>query len=234
MVRIAFISSNQFAPEEPVAQAATAVAIEHLRTLGAEVRNFNAPHDADKKTTDELAINVRDCNKWGPDIIVSIHSDSTGSGRAAKVVWPLVKSVSLISAADRMGRFIAKELGFKAQATAIRRDLMVLNDTHARCYLFEIGDFSSAAGLAWLQQNTARTGKAIADALADYLGLTTEDDMTPQQVEMLQYAAMWALEAKLDANLAKQYAKGDVNAAHVLEGKRADDIKLWRERWNVT
>ncbi len=60
-----------------------------------------------------------------------------------------------------------------------------------------------------------------------------EDDMTSTEHEMLTFAAMWALEAKLDANIAKQYAKGDAAAAVALEAKRATDIKTWRSRWGV-
>lgn len=61
----------------------------------------------------------------------------------------------------------------------------------------------------------------------------TEDEMTEEDREIQRYTAMWALEAKLDANIAKHYARGDETDAQILENKRPQDIAYWRERWNV-
>ena len=62
---------------------------------------------------------------------------------------------------------------------------------------------------------------------------TEEDELTAQEREMLQYAAMWSLEAKIDANIAKTLAKGDPVAAAKIEAVRKDTIAHWKERWGV-
>jgi len=60
-----------------------------------------------------------------------------------------------------------------------------------------------------------------------------EEDMTPAEREMLQYAAMWSLEAKIDANIAKHLGKGDTVGAARIEASRSETIAHWRERWKV-
>lgn len=60
-----------------------------------------------------------------------------------------------------------------------------------------------------------------------------DEDVTREEHEMITFGAMFALEGKLDANIAKAYAKGDVNGAHVLETKRAPTIAYWRGRWGL-
>lgn len=60
-----------------------------------------------------------------------------------------------------------------------------------------------------------------------------EDDMTEKDREMLAYAAMWALEAKLDAARAVAVAEGRLEDAAKLKDQRPRDIKYWRERWGV-
>jgi len=60
-----------------------------------------------------------------------------------------------------------------------------------------------------------------------------EDDMTPQEHEMLAFGAIFALQGKLDANIAKAYAKGDAAAAAKLSAERNKTIDYWSRRWGI-
>jgi hypothetical protein len=59
------------------------------------------------------------------------------------------------------------------------------------------------------------------------------EDVTIKEHEMLAYGAMFALEGKLDAAIAKAYAKGAPAAGLALEQKRDTTRAYWAKRWGI-
>lgn len=165
-MKIRFVSSNQRGYEEPICQRATAVAVADLQKLRVDAKNIYVAHDADNQTTDELSLMVKAANADKPDLVIAIHDDSA-AGNERAVVWPLVPYEGRRDEAEAIGKVIARELGFSLRRAAIRTDLMVLNKTNAPAILFEIGDFGTPEGLAWLNAHKDDIGHAVARGLIE-------------------------------------------------------------------
>lgn len=212
--------SEQKAGDVIVAEAARV-----LRAWGLEVR------DEANKDDPNFAGTAAAANVWGADCVVSIHHDWKLAPEGAFGHWYAPKSKPL---ADAIQAAVG-EAGFPLRPDwhKPRTDLSLLKRTQAPVVLYEVGRIGQASidEPAELQA----MGRAIAAGIARYLGLETEevDDMTQQEKEMLQYAAMWALEAKTDALIARYIAEGDAEAADKIRAARPEAVRYWRERWGV-
>lgn len=187
--KLAFISSNQHqnqyagmaATEEKVLQEVTQSAIKALSGIvGLTVANFWVP-GAGAKSTDELARAIKDVNAWGPDFIVSLHSDAVGDA-AVTGVMPLVYSTSRTADADRLGRLVAKEVGLPYKYVTQRTDLAVLSATHAPAILLEIGEHATQKEAAFLANNAEAIGQGVARALIQFFGWVVVAVKGPQPV----------------------------------------------------
>lgn len=160
-MKIAILPSNQHLnagkggkTEEEWAIVACAELVEELKRQNyGDVRMFWVP-GAGKKSTDELAVMIRQALAWNYDFCLSIHSDAATSVD----IFPQIRSEADRAWADAVGKPLAQRLNMPYQYAAIRgHNLMFFYDMpRKKNLLLEIGCHTPSATAAKFNVKYAR------------------------------------------------------------------------------
>lgn len=139
----------------------TKAAVKRLRAAGVEVLS-----DADHNNNKNMIVDVRDANREGVDMYISIHCDYL---KAPSGVMPLYVSGSGKRLGKCLEKQIKKQMRIRSRGVCKRTDLWELNGTDMPAVILETGAIK--ADLKTLRDRPIEYGHAVADGIMDYLGV---------------------------------------------------------------
>jgi hypothetical protein len=192
---------------------------------------FHVP-GAGSKSTDELSRALAQAVAYKPAYMLSVHSDAVGDAKQTGILMLMARE------ADRyigiqLGRAIAVNVGlpFKAawvyghEARKINY-LSVLRTRELEGCLVEVGEHATVAEAAWNWRHIKEIGVGIANALADYLGLTEEvEDMTDEQWRVLREIKVSTVALSYLDPIMQAVVAGDMATAARLRIERDGAVK---------
>ncbi|MCL5736991.1 MAG: N-acetylmuramoyl-L-alanine amidase, partial [Actinobacteria bacterium] len=237
-MKIACLPSNQHlngyagipgATEEKWAVAVSAWVVRRLNEFGAEARLFHVPGQG-AKSTDELQDMLDEARYWGPDYMLSVHSDAVGDKAQTGILMLMPREIDRYDGIT-LGKAIAARVGLPYKGAWVYGNearkinyLMLLRATEIRGCLVEVGEHATVLEAKWNWSHTKEIGVGIADALADYLKLGGEDEMTKEERNLLRIAAYRALGASIRSEAVIAQLRGDTAKADELLAKATADV----------
>jgi len=251
--RIAIVPSNQHqntltgipgGTEEKFALAACAWLVRRLGEYDCDVASFHVPGRG-AESTDELAVMIDQALAWKPTYVFSLHSDAVGD-QATTGILMLMARPEDAEKGQHLGRLIAERVGLPYKATWVygvgARKIMylrALRDHSLQGSLVEVGEHATAAEAAWNWAHVKEVGVGVADALAEYLGLTLrdeEDDMTDEDRKLLgeinrllKLGRVSDVARSYDMEIIKALARGDEDTAAKLELEKDAAVETERK-----
>jgi hypothetical protein len=176
---------------------------------------------------------------WQPTYMLSVHSDAVGDKAQTGILLLMAREVDRY-VGIQLCRAIATNLGLPCKGTWVYGNearkinyLAALRKHELEGCLVEVGEHATAAEAEWNWTHIKEIGTGIADALAEYLGVTGVEHMTDEQVKLQKMTAVWALESKWDSLICKMYLKGAPETALAMEAQRAEGVKALKEQLGV-
>lgn len=243
-LRVSVIPSNQHlnpytglpgVTEEKFARAVCDWLVRRLRGRGADAAIFHVTGKG-SASTDELMTMIAQSSAWRPDYTVSVHSDAVGDAKQTGILMLMAREEDRAKG-QGLGRAIAQRVGLPYKATWVygheARKIAFLSRLRAdgaEGSLVEVGEHATVAEAAWNWRHTKEIGVGIADALADYLGLELEDDMTDEERKLLKQARISDVARSYDMEIIKALVRGDEDVAGRLEAEKGAAVETERKR----
>jgi hypothetical protein len=146
------------------------------------------------KSTDELRVMMRQARAWGPDAVLSLHSD-VGSRTRPRHIYPLIRQMRDTGWGIAVGKNMAARTGFGFQKPTIRAGLlfytMLRNLRGLRALLLEIGQHNIPVDAAFNLAYAEFLGIMAARAFVAESGVSIADAVIPAAVAVPPGQERW-------------------------------------------